>query len=242
MRLPATIAGVFLIAVANVPAQQALTPQDSARYFAIEECSPLSCLLSLLPPLALQHSVDLKGFLRSRTFARLRTQYGDRRAVDAIFVRAMRLTNNNSGMALLLATAATMDHDMVGLKVPIVELYIPLTSESTEEFHLRIGNLPTRIFTDSPREGDRDKLQHFFGSASITVLFGSSVPADNFGEFVEVGEDAFIVGGKLDTRDRRTNRRGQAFGVALLDDIHHLPSEFLDRRPAPRAPSLESAE
>lgn len=229
MRLTAaaatTIAGVFLIAAAELPAQPAAA--DSSRYFAIEECSPLSCLLALVPTVAMQHSVQLKAFLRSRTFARLRTAYGDRRAVDAIFVRAMRITHNNTGVALLLATAATMDHDVVGVRLPVIQPYLPLTSEPKEEFRARRDNLPTRFLADSPAGGDRDKLQHFFGSAALTLLFGSAGPAEDFGEFVEVGEDAFIVEGKTDVRDRRTNRQGQAFGEALLDDIHRLPSEFL---------------
>ncbi len=198
-------------------------------YFTFEDPHPLECLFTLLPPVFIQNGIELKSFVRSKTFRLLRQQYGDRRAVDAIFVRAMQMTNNNTAFSLLMSALATFDHDIVGIKIPLLLVYVPLSSETREEFFARVDNLPARFYNDSPqrKEGDRDKLQHFFGSAVVTFFFESPQAAERVGEFVEHGEDAFIVGGVLDERDYRANEQGQKFGAALLDDNRRFPSEFL---------------
>jgi len=200
-----------------------------SQYFTFDDPPPLSCLLTYFPPLLIQHGIDLKAFIRSRTFMEIREMYGDRRAVDAVYIRAMQMTANNTAMALLLSTLACFDHNQVGLRVPVFSLFFPLTNESESEFNRRVHNLPAKLYDDTPPgvSGDRDKLQHFLGSAFITHVFESRDAAMRIGEFVEKGEDAFIVDGALDDRDRRANQQGQEFGLALLDDNHHLPSEFL---------------
>jgi len=208
--------------------QQEVDERDSlAGYFQFEDSSPLSCLLTYLPPFFIQHAMELKSFIRSKRFAEIRRRFGDPRSVDAIYVRSMQLTNNNTAVALLLATLSTFDHSRVQMKIPIIELCMPLSSESDEDFDRRVRNLPSKLFADTPPEGDHDKLQHFFGSAFITVTCESSGSAERVGNFVEVGEDAFIEGGVLDERDMRANRQGQRFGLALLDDNHQYPSKFL---------------
>jgi len=200
-----------------------------AAYFRLEETSPLSCLMTYLPPLFIQYGLDLKAFIRSRTYAAIRRTCGDVRALDALFIRAMRLTNNNTAISLLLSTVAAFDHRDVALKVPVFALCFPLSDESEEDFRARVKNLPARLYGDTPagEAGDRDKLQHFLGSAFIAFAFESGDASMRVGEFVEQGEGAFIVGGVDDDRDRRADREGQAFGAALLDDIHRLPSEFI---------------
>lgn len=198
-------------------------------YLTLHDDAPLSCLLTYFPPLFIQHGIELKAFLRSRTFRRLRENLGDLRSLDALYVRAMQLTDNNTAVALLLSTIATFDHRLVGLKVPVFQFYFPLSDESQEEFDLRVNSLPRRFYRDTPdaTAGDRDKLQHFFGSAFLTLVFESEAGAERIGMFVEEGEDAFIVGGVNDDRDLRADREGQRFGKALLDDIRRMPSEFL---------------
>ena len=173
--------------------------------------------------------MELKSFISSATFKKIRKRFGDPRAVDAIYIRAMQLTNNNTAIALLLSTFATFDHRLVGLKVPIFELFFPLTDESEEEYHRRVRNLPSRLYSDTPsdRQGDHDKLQHFFGSTFLTFTFESPQGAERIGDFIEEGEEAFIVGGVRDDRDKRANRQGRRFALALLEDNHRLPSEFL---------------
>jgi hypothetical protein len=50
-------------------------------------------------------------------------------------------------------------------------------------------------------------------------------------EFIEWGEDLFVVGGANDERDMRANRQGTAFGMALLEDETPLPSTYLTAVP-----------
>ena len=224
----AILLSVILLCGGSIAAQD--TRADAAEaYFTFTDPSPLSCLVAWFPPLLIQRGNDLKDFVRSDEFARLRWVYGDERAVDAIFVRAMQLTDNNTGISLLFSAVATMDHETVGINVPMIEIVFPLTSESQEDFLLRRERLPTNFYADTPpgKGGDRDKLQHFFGSAFLSFVFESPRTAERFGDFVERGEDAFIIGGVMDDRDFRANRNGQRFGAALLDNNRLFPSEFL---------------
>jgi len=204
-------------------------PDSFLQYFTFDDPAPLSCVFTYFPPFFIQHGIELKSFIGSQTFRQIRRHFGDPRAVDAIYIKAMQLTNNNTAIALLLSTIACFDHRIVGLKVPIFELFFPLSNESEEEFNRRLRNLPSQLYGDTPpgRSGDRDKLQHFFGSTFLTYTFETPEGADRVGNFIEEGEDAFVVGGVRDKRDKRANRQGQRFALALMDDNHRLPSEFL---------------
>src|ERR1051326_4536282 len=210
-------------------AQNTAGSDSLLRYLQFEDPAPLSCLFTYFPPFFIQHGIELRSFIRSKTFRNIRTTFGDNRAVDAIFIRAMQLTNNNTAISLLLAALASFDHRLVGIKVPVFRIFLPLSDESEEEFTQRLRHLPCRLYPDGPQgpEGDRDKLQHFFGSAFLTFIFESDEAGDNFGEFIEHGEDAFIVGGVMDDRDRRANHEGQRFGIALLEENRRVPSEFM---------------
>jgi len=221
---------IFLIILSSTTFIYSQLATDSLRpYFEFENPSPLSCLYIYFPPFLIQHGIETKSFIRSKTFRQIRERFGDVRSVDAIYIRAMQMTNNNTAIALLLSTIGCIEHSLVGLNVPVFSLYFPLTNESEQEFSRRVQRLPSRLYSDTPNTeaGDRDKLQHFFGSAFLTFIFESRDAAMRFGEFVEKGEDAFIVGGVDDDRDRRADRQGQHFGAALLDDNRRLPSEFL---------------
>lgn len=218
---------LFSVICQEVQSQPEQPASDSlSSYFTFDDPAPLSCLYTWLPPFFIQHGIEMKSFIRSRTFRNIRKIYGDRKSVDAIYIHAMQLTNNNTAVALFLSAIATFDHRTVGFKIPFLSLFFPLSNESDEEFDRRLRHLPVRLYDDTPPEGDRDKLQHFFGSAFLTVFFESAHPAVRIGDFIEVGEDAVIVGGVDDIRDRRTNRLGSRFGRAVLDDNHRLPSEF----------------
>jgi len=230
MRMPAALIMIVTSASQILPAQP--KGVDSAAqfksYLTLHDDAPLSCLLTYFPPFFIQHGLELKSFLRSRTFGLLRRRLGDLRALDALYVRSMQLTNNNTAVALLLSTIASFDHRVVGLKIPVFQFFFPLSDESQEDFDRRVRSLPSRIYPDSPAgdAGDRDKLQHFFGSAFLTAVFESEGGADRAGLFVEEGEEAFIVGGVNDERDLRADRDGRRFGKALLGNTHRLPSEF----------------
>jgi len=173
----------------------------------------------------------IKDYVRSEEYARVRVQFGDTRAVDALFDKAMRLSWNNVYEALLISLFSTMDHRRFGVRLPVVGplLWVPLSSEFPEEFEQRVRALPSRLYEDTPEDhaGDRDKLQHFFGSAFLTYCFESKDVAARVGDFIETYEERIIVGGVLDARDFRANVQGQEFGMRLLDDRSLLPSTFL---------------
>jgi len=199
-----------------------------AAWLTFDEPAPFDALLTWFPPLFIQNGIDLKNFIRSDEFGEFRKRAGDARAVDAIYVRAMSLTANNTAVALLIATVATFDHYTVGVKVPLLDLTLPLSNESYEDFAARVRNLPAEFYSDTPPggRGDRDKLQHFFGSAFVALAFESRGAAQRVGDFVEAGEEAVIVDGVLDSRDERANWNGREFGIALLADNRRYPSEF----------------
>jgi hypothetical protein len=215
-----------LIAASAVLCQN--RPDTLETYLHFEDTPPLNCLFTYFPSFFIQNGIEMKDFVRSHTFRDLRRKYGDKKAADAMYIRAMQLTQNNTAIALWCAMIASFDHKMVGLKNPIFSLFFPLTGESDAEFSRRVSHLPAKLYDDSPQTpaGDRDKLQHFFGSAFLIQVFESREAAMRFGEFVEKGEDAFIVDGINDDRDLRADVQGQQFGLALMENNRRLPSEF----------------
>jgi hypothetical protein len=204
----------------------------------------VTVLFPILLPKFLADVTQLKDYIRTDDFADLRRGAGDSRAVDALYVRARELSWGNTYEALLVSTLATMEHRRIGIRVPVIGplLWIPLTSEFEDDFRSRLQSLPSRFYADTPPgiAGDRDKLQHFFGSAFLTYLLESRTGADRIGEFVEWGEERFVVDGVNDERDRRANWQGQQFGLKLLEDQGARPSGFLRSDVAEREPGLDT--
>ncbi len=182
-------------------------------------------------PKIVQDGYQLKEYIRGEEFASIRLQRGDLNAVDAVFSEAMQLSWNNAYEALLISLVATMDHSKFGVRLPLVGplLWFPLTSEFEDDYNVRVAALPRLLYVDSPDKsiGDRDKLQHFFGSALLAYVFESRDGAQRIGEFIEWGEDKVVVDGALDERDFRANKHGQEFGLALLNDKSAKPSSFI---------------
>ena len=203
----------------------------------------LRFLSPLLVPKVLQDCYLLREYVRSDELSALRRAYGDPYAVDCVFERAMRLSWDNEYEALLVSAFALMDHRRFGVRLPVagIVLWFPLTSEFDDEFSARVDSLPSRLYADTPpgREGDRDKLQHFFGSAFLTALTESAASADRVGLFVEWGEELLIVGGVNDARDVRADRQGERFALDLLADPGVRPSRYLTTEfPPPPDPSI----
>jgi hypothetical protein len=232
LRIGCLMLGLHLVFPGFAPAQG--TPQNP---FArpegpggVEEGGVLSNFALLLFPKVFADSDILREYVRTPEFAALRRRSGDLVAVDSLFVRAQSLCWGNGAEALLIAFAATLDHRRFGVKTPIpgVILWFPLTSESEEDFDARVRALPVQLYPDTPESpaGDRDKLQHFFGSAALTYICESRDPAMRVGDFIEWGEDRFVVDGMLDERDIRANWQGQQFGLRLLADHSAAPSPF----------------
>jgi hypothetical protein len=225
------IAGGLIRALLALAAFHAASPGQSAPP-PLPPRDHVPALLTFLSPLLLpkvfQDCYRLREYVRSGEIASAREAYGDLYAVDCVFDHAMRLCWNNVYEALLVCAFALMDHDRFGVRLPFIGtvLWFPLTGEFREEFRARVDSLPSRLYADTPPEGDRDKLQHFFGSAFLTAITESPEEADRFGLDIELGEELFIVGGVNDARDVRANRQGQRFGVRLLVDSGALPSGF----------------
>lgn len=183
----------------------------------------------LLPPIV-RDQLELKKYIRDPRFFQLRTAANDTLAVDAIFDKAMILAQNDISHALLIATLATMDHFRLGVKIPLLgTLYFPLTTETKKTFALRHQHLPKNILPDAEgkRKKDKDKLQHFFGSAYFTYITHSPWLAALAGNFVEWGEEHYIVDGAWDERDRAANEYGREFGKRLAKGEDLLPSDVL---------------
>ncbi len=170
----------------------------------------------------------IRDYIRDERFKELTRRCGDLRAVDGIYLKALKIADYDIPRALFLSLMGTLEHQSVEFKVPVLGILgVPLTFEEDSLFQCRKRNLPSRIYPDTPPEGDRDKLQHFFASAYITYASDSPELAKQSGNFVEWGESKFIVGGADDPRDKRSNKHGEAFGRDLLVVKTLLPSDYL---------------
>jgi hypothetical protein len=246
---PRTPALVLLCIVSQLAAAQ---PEAVPQPDPVDSASggsrwPFAGLVTVLFPILLPKFMadvtQLKDYIQTDDFADIRRAAGDSRAVDALYDRARELSWGNTYEALLVSTLATVEHRRIGVRLPIVGplLWFPLTSEFEDDFRSRLRSLPSRIYADTPPgiAGDRDKLQHFFGSAFLTYVLESRTGADRIGEFVEWGEERFIVDGVNDDRDRRANWQGQQFGLKLMEDPDARPSDFLRSDVAELQPGLD---
>jgi hypothetical protein len=225
------------VIAAFVPVLLLLAVSDSSVHPAVPEAdvdsiSAVPAIATFLAPFLLPKVAadvcQLRSYVQEEEYLRLRRQRGDLAGVDAIYRRALRLSWNSTSAALLVSLLATMDHRRVGVRLPVAGMVVwfPLTSEFPAEFNARVGALPAQLYPDSPPGGDRDKLQHFFGSALVAAVTESREAAERAGDFVEWGEDRFILGGVLDPRDLRANAQGASFGLALLENPAALPSAY----------------
>ena len=171
----------------------------------------------------------IRAYVRDPRFALLLKRCGDMRAVDAIYLKCLQIGEHNVARALFLCLMGTLEHRDIYMKMPLIGfIKIPLTFEEDSLFNSRFGNLPSRLYPDTPREGDRDKLQHFFGSAYVSYATGSRDLTQTTGDLIEWGEAKFVVGGVDDPRDRRANKHGERFGRDLLTVKNLLPSDYLN--------------
>ena len=184
----------------------------------------------LFTPQLIRDTKSVRSYVRDERFAELLRRCGDLRAVDGIFQKALRVAEFSIARALFLSMMASLEHQNVEVDVPVIgAVGLPLTFEEDSLFRSRTRNLPARVYEDSPETGfgDRDKLQHFFGSAYIAYVSGSPELARATGNFVEWGEAQMIVGGADDVRDRRANKQGETFGHDLIYVKTLLPSDYL---------------
>ena len=183
----------------------------------------------LFTPDLIKETKLIRGYVRDPRFAVLVKRCGDVQAMDFLYLKALKIADHSIARALFLSMIAALDHQNVDLKVPLLgSLGVPLTFEEDSTFHARQKNLPSRLYIDTPPSGDKDKLQHFFGSAYIAYASESRELARTSGDLIEWGEAKFVVGGVDDPRDRRSNKQGERFGHDLLSVKNLLPSDYLN--------------
>jgi len=185
---------------------------------------------NLVTPQLIQDTRAIRSYVRDQRFADLSRLCGEMRTVDAIYQKALRIAEYEISRALFLGMMATLEHQNIEFRVPVIgSIGVPLTFEEDSLFQRRIRNLPRRLYHDSPSsgQGDRDKLQHFFGSAYLAYVSESQTFARSTGNMIEWGEAKFVVGGADDPRDRRANKQGEMFGHHLLTVRNLLPSDYL---------------
>lgn len=186
---------------------------------------------NVFTPELIRDTRQIRAYIRDERFSVLMARCGDMRAVDAIYLKALKIADYNVARALFLSMVATLEHRNIDLKMPVLgSLKLPLTFEEDSLFSARYKNLPSKIYPDTPagEAGDRDKLQHFFASAYLAYASESPGFARASGDLVERGEAEFVVGGADDPRDRRANKQGQRFGHDLLTVRTILPSDYFN--------------
>jgi hypothetical protein len=190
-------------------------------------------LVEIFTPQIITDIRYIRQYIIDDRFQELRNRYGDIRALDAIYLKSLKIADHNIARALLISFMAVLEHRNADVMLPIISyLRIPLTFEKDSIFNVRTKHLPTHIYSDSPitPAADRDKLQHFFGSAYLSYMTEAPDFARIAGNLIELGEAAFIIGGVDDSRDRRANRQGEKFGEDLLIVTNLLPSDYLTFR------------
>ncbi len=215
-----------LFAQSSEPVDSTNTWLNNDWYYGLSD-STFFDTSSLLPDL-FQNQIRLKEFIRDPRFYALRKTYDDTLGVDAIFDRAMLLSDGNVKEALWICLFSVMEHRSMGFRMPLIgTVYIPLTFESDSVFKLRKTNLPKKVLNDKVVTSDKDKLQHFFGSAFLAYETNSNSFVEWIGNLLEIGENKFVVGGNDDPRDKAANAKGREFGLGLLKDNTLLPSDIL---------------
>jgi len=172
----------------------------------------------------------IRDYIRDVRFQILRNQCGDMRAIDAIYLKSLKIADYNIARALFLSFMAVLEHRKVDVKMPIIKsIALPLTFEEDSIFNARMKNLPTKVYSDTQHGsyGDIDKLQHFFGSAYLAYASEAPGFTKATGDLVEWCEEKLVVGGTDDTRDKRANGQGKSFGHDLLVVKTLLPSDYL---------------
>ena len=185
-------------------------------------------LTETFTPRLILDTKTIRTYVRDPRFKVLSGRCGDLRATDAIYLKALRIAEYDIARALFLSLMGTLEHENIGVEIPVLGvLKVPLTFEEDSLFKARTMNLPSRLYPDTPPEGDKDKLQHFFASAYLSYATQSPEFAKESGDFVEWGEARFISGGDDDPRDKRANAQGDAFGRDLAVVKTLLPSDYL---------------
>jgi hypothetical protein len=189
-----------------------------------------SSFIGSVEPQLLSDVQTVRAYIRDERFQDLRKQFDDVCAVDFIFLKALQTTQHDLMRALFVSFLAVLEHRVIHIKIPFhLTIPIMLTFETDSAFTARVRHLPNTLYPDSPKgiARDRDKLQHFFGSAFLSYLLDQPEMVHTIGDLLEWAEPGMVVGGANDPRDKRANLQGNQFGRDLLIVNTLLPSDYL---------------
>lgn len=174
---------------------------------------------------------DLRAWIAELPAPGDRTREGDLRRTDEIYDHAVYLAEGDAARAILACAWATLPYHTFPARIPLLDIGItvPVSTESRAVFDQRMKNLPGKLFEDSPRGLDRDKVPHFFGSAWLQLATRQPMIAEAAGELLELSEAVFKLEGSRDPRDIAVNRLGVCFAIALQRQQNIHPSDILKR-------------
>ena len=154
----------------------------------------------------------------------------DLEKVDLLYKIALEFFNDDISEALLALTFATLPFNKMNVKIPILNIRIPLYLPAVNEslFKKKKENLPGKVlFNSSKKYGfDKDKVAHFFGTAFLAYNISFLNLSKFLGFIVEMFESAFQVSSGVDNRDLHVNHLGEYFGNSLQNDPNLRPSDF----------------
>lgn len=214
----------LVIVVALLCVAQSAIAQSHDSTFRVTHSVPFS--LRLIMPSVATDAYDLRNAIAEQD---LSDSTLARDSFDEIYLSALALTHGRVTDALLVSTLGTLEHESVPLHLFGTTIALPLSTESHRSFERRVTHLPRHLY--GIPEDDRDKLQHFFGSAWVKQFTGMTWLARLAGIFVEAGEGTFSIEGAGDPRDLRADDDGVHFGTVATANPDVLPSETL--RPNP---------
>ena len=224
---------LYLCATANAQCDDKKSPDGISWDFDEEKVKGFSVgtfISDTFTPQIILDTKYVREYVCDGRFQILRSRCGDMRAIDAIYLKSLKISDYNIARALFLSFMAVLEHRKIDVKMPIFNsLALPLTFEDDSIFFTRMKNLPIHVYPDTPpgSYGDKDKLQHFFGSAYLSFASESPGLTHTTGDFIEWLEPKLIVGGTDDPRDKRANKQGKGFGRDLLVVKTLLPSDYL---------------
>ena len=156
---------------------------------------------------------EIRDFILSLEFSKIKSE-SNTQAIDELWKKAMEIDAYDEILATNLLVYGVY---YGGGKIPY---------ETDEERNKRVNAIPNSIY-DNDENDNRDKLQHFFGSANSFLRYGRSLTltAGEIKEFM----DKMVKGSKYDPGDIKANIKGVEFGLHLksMPDQNILPSNIL---------------
>ena len=150
--------------------------------------------------------------------------------IDSLFKIAINYYDNDISEALLALTFATLPFNKMSVKIPIINVRIPLKLPAVDDklFYKKKNNLPGFVLFNSAEisGNDKDKVAHFFGNAFLAYNVTFINISKFMGFIVEMFESAFQVSNGVDKRDLEVNYLGEFFGTSLQKYPNLNPSHF----------------